>query len=504
MQRHTALALSILLLVLFPASARGADEKRVIPASLAQGDKAKGSVPGAPKQYNETYRPQFHFSPKTNWTNDPNGLMYYKGEYHLFFQHNPKGIKWGNMTWGHAVSKDLVHWKQLDHAIYPDKLGTIFSGSGVVDHDNTAGFQTGDEKVLVCIYTYAGRFGTPRQPFTQAIAYSNDRGRTWKKYAKNPVLGHIRASNRDPKVIWHGPTKRWVMALFLDKNDYVLFASKNLKEWTKLCDIRVPGAGECPDIFELPIDRNAQKTKWVFWGGNGNYLLGTFDGKTFKFDSGPHKIKWGKNYYAAQTFSDIPASDGRRIQIAWMAGGKYPGMPFNQQMNFPVELTLRTTPKGPRLHFNPVKEIENTHTKKHAWADKPLKPGENLLDGLAGELFDIRAEIELGKAAEVGFTIRGQRVVYNVKGRKLISLGSAAPLEPKKGRITLQILVDRASVETFGNGGRRLIANCFLPDLANRSLGVFAVGGAAKIISLEVHELRSAWFPPEGIGGMKH
>ena len=142
-----------------------------------------------------------------NWTNDPNGMVYYKGEYHLFFQHNPSGINWGNMTWGHAVSPDMFHWTQLEHAIYPDKLGTIFSGSAVVDENNTAGFRTGQEKVLVCIYTSAG------SPFTQSIAYSNDRGRTWTKYEKNPVLKHIVGGNRDPKVFWHAPSKQWIMAL---------------------------------------------------------------------------------------------------------------------------------------------------------------------------------------------------------------------------------------------------------------------------------------------------
>ncbi len=188
--------------------------------------------------YNEKYRPQFHFTPRINWTNDPNGLVYYKGEYHLFFQHNPVGINWGNMTWGHAVSKDLMHWEQLDHAIEPDDLGTIFSGSAVVDWNNTSGFQMGKENVLVAFYTSAGEHAPVKVPFTQSIAYSNDRGRTWIKYEKNPVIGHIRAKNRDPKVVWYEPTKEWIMALYLDGNDFILLTSKNLKEWTKIQDIK--------------------------------------------------------------------------------------------------------------------------------------------------------------------------------------------------------------------------------------------------------------------------
>ncbi|MCX5673194.1 MAG: glycoside hydrolase family 32 protein [Planctomycetota bacterium] len=463
------------------------DGTLTIQSSCTQSNEAKGVLMITDKLYQETYRPQFHFTPAKNWTNDPNGLIFYKGEYHLFFQHNPTGINWGNMTWGHAVSPDMVHWTQLDHAIHPDTLGTIFSGSGVVDWANTAGFQAGDEKVLVAIYTSAGK------PFTQSIAYSNDRGRTWTKYEKNPVLGHVAGDNRDPKVLWHEPTKKWVMALYLDKNDYALFGSPNLKDWTRLCDVPMPGSGECPDFFELPVDGDAGNTRWVFWGANGAYLLGTFDGKTFTKESGPHPSNWGGNCYAAQTWSDVPKSDGRRLQIAWMNGGKYPGMPFNQQMSFPCELTLRTTPDGIRLYRRPVREIETIHARKHAWSNQALKPGENPLATLAGELFEIRAEIEPGRAAEVGFTLRGEKVHYDVGKKTVACLSKTAPLPPEKGRIRLQVLLDRTSIEVFGNDGLISMPTCFLPDLANRSLGLYAVGGEAKIVSLEVYELKSAW-----------
>ena len=324
-------------------------------------------------RYHESFRPQFHFSPRKNWTNDPNGLVFYKGEYHLFFQHNPTGINWGNMTWGHAVSPDLVHWTQLENAIHPDKLGTIFSGSAVVDWNNTAGFQTGDEKVIVCIYTSAGK------PFTQSIAYSNDRGRTWTKYDENPVLKHIIGGNRDPRVFWHAPSKKWVMALYLDRDKYGLFGSRNLKEWTKLSDVPPCGASECPDMFELPVDGDTQNTRWVFWGGNSNYLIGKFDGTTVTKEAGPFRFEFGNNYYAAQTYNDIPKEDGRRIQIAWMKGGRYPGMPFNQQMSFPSVLTLRTLPEGIRLCREPVGEIEKLHDKQHTFKDLLLKPGDDPL-----------------------------------------------------------------------------------------------------------------------------
>jgi len=445
------------------------------------------------KLYQETYRPQFHFTAKKNWLNDPNGLVYYKGEYHLFFQHNPKGLKWGPNTWGHAVSPDLVHWRQLEHAIEPGELGWIWSGSAAVDWKNSGGFQTGDEKVLVAFYTTGDSIVKPEKPCVQCIAYSNDRGRTWTKYHKNPVLGHIVAHNRDPKVIWHEPTEKWVMALFLDANDFALFSSPNLKEWTRLCDVHLPNTGECPDIFELPVDGDAENTKWVFWGGNGNHYIGTFDGSKFKAESGVLWADWGANFYAAQTWSDIPKSDGRRIQIAWMSGGKYPDMPFNQQMSFPCELSLRTTPDGIRLFRKPVKEIETIHEREHSINDQTLKPGENLLSNTSGDLFDIRAEIDLNDATEVGFNVRGEKVQYNVADKQLSCLEKAAHLEPLQNKIKLQILVDRTSIEVFGNEGRVSMSSCFVPDQENTRLGIYASGGEAAVVSMGVYELRSAW-----------
>jgi len=447
------------------------------------------------KLYGETYRPQFHFSPAKNWTNDPNGLVYYEGEYHLFFQHNPFGINWGNMTWGHATSRDLVHWKERAPALHPDKLGTIFSGSAVVDFADTAGFQKGDEKVIVCIYTSAG--GTSPEstgrPFTQSLAYSNDRGVTWTKYEKNPVLGHVAGSNRDPKVIWHEPTKKWVMALYLDGNDYALFGSKDLKEWTKLCDVAMPGTGECPDFFELPVDGDPGRKLWVFWGANGNYRLGTFDGATFKPKTDVIRSLWGANDYAAQSYSDIPDSDGRRIQISWMNGGRYPGMPFNQQMGFPRELTLRTTPQGVRLFMMPVREIEGIRSAKKDWKDTALKADGPALPLGEGELWDIEAELDPGSAQEVGLRVRGLEIVYDTRAKTLACLGKTAPLEAADGRISLRVLVDRTSIEIFAGGGLVAMCSCFLPDLLARSLDAFARGGEARIAALALHELKSAW-----------
>jgi sucrose-6-phosphate hydrolase SacC (GH32 family) len=484
---------------------------------IVQSDTAKAEV-RAPlilstaELYNETYRPQFHFTAQKGWLNDPNGLVFYAGEYHLFFQHNPLGVNWGNMTWGHAVSPDLMHWQQLAHALEPDALGTMFSGSAVVDWHNTAGFQDGPEKTLVAIYTAAGGTSdaSKGRPFTQCIAYSNDRGRTWKKFDANPVLKNITEGNRDPKVFWHEPTRRWIMALYVDAPDgdarddkgksklirtIQFFGSPDLKNWTYLS--RVDHFFECPDLFELPVDGDRKETRWVLFGADGNYLIGRFDGTTFTKESGKHTGDWGRNFYAAQTYSDIPAADGRRILIGWMTGGKYPSMPFNQQMTFPAELTLHRGADGLRLHKLPVHEITGLHAKTHAWKDTTVMPGENPLATLSGDLFDTEAEIEPGEAKEFGFTVRGTKVIYSVADKKLSCLGKSADLAPVNQRIRLRLLVDRTSLELFANEGRVVFSSCFLPRPDERALAFFAVGGPAKLTSLHVHELKSAWSKPD-------
>lgn len=462
---------------------------------IEQGIAAKAEPLVTDKLYQETWRPQFHFTAKKSWLNDPNGLVFYKGEYHMFFQHVPVWGVPGNQTWGHAISRDLVHWEQLAHAILPDQYGPIWSGSAVVDWRNTAGFEQGREKALVAIYTSAGGQSAESkgQPFTQRLAYSRDRGRTWTKYEQNPVLPQIVSENRDPKVVWHAASRRWIMALYKTGNTFGLFSSPDLKAWTPLHDIKLPGGAECPDIFPIALDGKARNPRWVITSANGQYVVGKFDGRRFSKESGPHRADWGKNFYAVQTYSDIPKSDGRRIQIAWMAWAKYPGMPFDQQMSFPCELTLRSLPEGPRLYRVPAREISSLHGREHSWTNQAIRPGENLLAGVTGDLLDIRAEIELAEAAEVGFKLRGEPVHYSLVERKLSCLGQAAPLDPLANRIQLQILLDRTSLEVFSNNGRVSLSSCFLPDRSNHTVELYANGGAARLVKLAVWELRSAW-----------
>ena len=464
-----------------PAGSKGFD-------SVYQAD----SYVGEQNVYREKLRPQFHFTSRRGWNNDSNGMVYYDGEYHLFYQHNPFGWNWGNMTWGHAVSTDMIHWTELGDAIHPDRLGTIFSGSAVVDINNTAGFQTSDEKVIVCIYTSAGGTNpmSKDQPFTQSIAYSNDRGRTWTVYEDNPILGHINGGNRDPKVIWHTPTGQWVMALYLDDREMGFFTSKDLKSWEFQSKIKC--FHECPELFALPVDGDRNNEKWILYGGSGEYLIGNFDGTHFVSEEGPIPFHHGNCFYASQTFSDIPKTDGRRIQIAW-GRVKMTDMPFNQMMLFPVTLTLRTTEEGPRMFAQPVREIEKLQKNILQWKNKTLKPGDNLLSGLSGELIHIRAELRVDEARETGFVIRDIPVVYNVQKQELSCQGKTASLKPVDGGIRLELLVDHTSIEIFGNDGRVYMPIGVILADNSKSLEIFTKGGNTEIKSLEICELNSAW-----------
>ena len=442
--------------------------------------------------YKEKLRPQLHFTSRRGWNNDSNGMVYYDGEYHLFYQHNPYGWNWGNMTWGHAVSTDMIHWTELGDAIHPDRLGTIFSGSAVVDVNNTAGFQTSDEKVIVCIYTSAGGRNpmSKGQPFTQSIAYSNDRGRTWTVYEGNPILGHINGGNRDPKVIWHTPTAQWVMALYLDDRDMAFFTSKDLKSWEFQSKIKC--FHECPELFALPVDGDKDNEKWILYGGSGEYLVGHFDGKEFKSESDAIRFHYGNCFYASQTFTNIPKSDGRRIQIAW-GRVKMPDMPFNQMMLFPVTLTLRKTEDGPRMRAEPIREIGRLHGSSQRWRNKILKPQDNLLSDLSGELFHIRAVLRIGDALETGFVIRETPVVYNIEKQELSCQGNKASLKPVDGKIHLELLVDRTSIEIFGNGGRVYMPIGVILADNSKSLDIFTKGGNTEVESLEIRKLNTAW-----------
>lgn len=440
--------------------------------------------------YRESLRPQFHFTSRRGWLNDPNGLVFFNGEYHLFYQHNPYGWNWGNMHWGHAISKDLVHWKELPVALYPDEHGTMYSGSVVVDWNDTAGFQTGKEPALVAMFTAAGR------PFTQGLAYSNDRGRTWTKYESNPVIGHLDAENRDPKVVWYAPEQKWVMSLFLDGSDFSIFESHDLKQWEKLDDFKLSGDSECPNFFEMPLDGDKHNTRWVFFGANGVYVVGKFDGHAFTPETQPQRIQNGNCWYASQVFADIPEQDGRCILMPWGRlpdGEIFRGMKFNQMMGLPVELLLTSSAESPSIQVHPVRELKSLRGRTHQIKPQPITADVNLLAGIEGDLFEIEVEIAVGSAKEIVFDIRGVEVTYDVATQQLSCLGKHAELSAKDSKISLHIFVDRGSVDIYGAGGQLYMPMASTMSPLNRTLRLSCTGGEGSIHSLRVHELKSAW-----------
>ena len=455
------------------------------------------TYPGEDEVYTEKLRPQLHFSSKRGWNNDPNGMMYYKGEYHLFYQHNPYSALGGNMTWGHAVSKDIIHWEELGDAIHLDEYGTIFSGSGVVDWNNTTGFQTGDEPPLITIFTYSGAVDagpwSEGELFTQAIAYSNDRGRTWTKYEGNPVQGRVRGDNRDPKVIWWEETKEWVIILWLDTGQMAFFRSEDLKRWELQSIFESGAANECAELFQLAVDGDESNKKWIFYGGTGDYYIGDFDGSKYTPEGKITRYSYGNCFYASQTFSDVPKEDGRRIQMGWGLN-HVTGMPFDQMMTFPVVLTLHTTEEGLRMFPNPVEEIENLYAKEHEWTNVAIPAdGSVPAPGVEGELFDIEAVFDVGDAEELGLSIRGEEIVYNAREELLIFGESKAPLKAKDGNIRLRCIVDRTSIEIFANGGRIYMPCKFRPEDAEKTIAAFARGGEAEFTSIKIRELESIW-----------
>ena len=441
--------------------------------------------------YREPLRPQFHFTSRRGWLNDPNGLVFYAGEYHLFYQHNPDGWNWGNMHWGHAISKDLVHWKELPIALYPDEHGTMFSGSAIVDWNNTAGFQTGKDPALVAMFTAAGR------PFTQGLAFSNDRGRTWTKYQNNPVLNHIVAENRDPKVVWYAPENKWVMSLYLDHNDYAIFASRDLKSWEKLSDFKLQGDSECPNFFPIPLDGNTNDQRWIFFGANGVYSVGRFNGHEFTPEAQPQRLNNGNCWYASQVFSDIPAKDGRCILLPWGRlpdGEIFRGMKFNQMMGLPVELTLRSAGSGnSMIKVNPAKELVSLRKRTHTIKPQPLGADSNPLVGIKGDLFEIEAILKIAGSGETTFDLRGVPVVYHAASQKLSCLGHESTVAQKDGQISLRIFVDQNSVDILGDEGRLYMPMAMRMAPENHSLKLSCKGGYAEVVLLKVHELKSAW-----------
>lgn len=443
-------------------------------------------ITGQDSFYREVNRPQFHFSSKRGWNNDPNGLVYLNGIYHLFYQHNPYEIFWENMHWGHATSPDLIHWEEQGDVLFPDTLGMMFSGSAIVDHRNTAGFQKGNEKVLVAFYTahLPGRE-------TQCLAYSNDNGRTWTKYQGNPLIdSHEKwdsGNTRDPRVFWHEESGRWVMVLF-EKDGHSIYTSDNLKEWTFRS--HQTGFWECPELIRLPVDGDSNHTKWVMYGASGTYFIGDFDGEKFTIESGKHRYYAGA-MYAAQTYNNLPGSSGQVVQIGW-GQISHPGMPFNQMMTIPTELSLRSTRNGIRLFSRPISNIKALYMDTQEWTDITIDQANEELQKLRGDLWHIRLEVEMVEGVAFDLHLHGKSIAtYDFNHNKLNGVFYEGD-KIERQRINLEILVDRTSVEVFADDGKMTVVSA-RPEALNEEGLKFVPRDEVIIRHLEVNRLRSIW-----------
>lgn len=499
--------------------------------------------------YAEQHRPQFHFSPPQQWMNDPNGMVYFEGEYHFFYQHYPDSNVWGPMHWAHAVSPDMVHWENLPIALYPDSLGYIFSGSAVVDWNNTSGFGQDGKPPLVAIYTYhnmpAEKAG--RQDFqTQAIAYSNDRGRTWVKYTGNPVLSNPEKDRdfRDPKVIWDEGSKQWVMALAVGEHAE-FWGSQDLKKWAHLSDFGKEwgthgGVWECPDLFPMTVDGSGEQ-KWVLimninpGGPNGGsatqYFVGDFDGKSFRLDPGFDPavsngkavwLEYGRDNYAGVTWSDVPKSDGRRLLIGWMSNWDYatvvPTTAWRSAATLARSLTLVKTSAGYRLRSQPVRELESLRVKSHDLAATEISAPLDLTGtiGFPPTLSEMELTFELPDGASGTFGVElsnskneRYRIGYNAASGQYFSdrtkagdvsfsdkFATGAHLAPRPSKdktVRLHLFFDAASAELFADNGETVMTEIFFPAEDFDRVKLFAEGGKARLINGRVHQLKSIW-----------
>ena len=453
------------------------------------------------KYYNEKYRPQYHFSPEKDWLFESCGIVFFRGDYHLFYQNVAISNKILNNRLGHAVSKDLIHWQHLPYAFTPDEKATDMAscrpmtGSAVIDSLNVTGLQQKGDKPMLVFYSDSEG--------NQNLAFSTDKGSTWSKYAKNPLISNPARDSQDPKVFYHAPTGKWVLAFYSRKADEAksggmsIYTSPDLLNWKYSSFLE--GIGECPDLFEVAFEGKPSEKKWVVSSGEGDYRIGNFDGLTFQPETEIRKLDYGKNFYASQTVSNAP--DGKVIQLAWMRGGEYPEMTFNGQMSFPMELSLRSTKNGPVMCRKPISTLKSLFDHELLKKDKNLIPGikGNLLGGIKGDAIYIKAVLQPKSSDSFGIIVRngkqasGTDIHYDTAKKVLDVNGAKMALEPVDGKIMLEVLLDRSSIEILGNNGETGITTSFLPVQKEDEMVLYTQGGELFVESLEVHSLKSAW-----------
>ena len=473
--------------------------------------------------YKEQYRPRFHFSPAINWCNDPNGLVYNNGTYHLFYQHNPFGNVWGHMTWAHAVSKDLVHWKHLPIAIPEENGIMIFSGTCVVDKNNTSGFGKNGKVPMVAVYT--GHIENVNQ--SQHIAYSLDNGITWTKYNRNPVLDLGKKDFRDPKIFWYEPKKFWVMALMFPVEHFVQFySSKNLKTWNHLSDFGpagdTTGVWECPDLTQMPVEGMPGKKKWVLQtsqNGSMQYFIGEFDGTTFTNENPVNKIvrpDYGPDYYAAIAYNQLPAAH-LPTSIGWLNNWNYandiPTTPWKGAMSLPRNMSVQKINNEWVLMQKPVAALQSLRTK--AWELKNETINETKLLPVKSQQFEMEIMIEpsakstsglrIAKSGnsffEIGYDAAKQLLYidrsksgarsFNKNFEKLSRFETTLALLNRQ--LQLHIFFDHSIVEVFANNGEAVLTAQIFPAESDNGIELFSTGRKSKILKSTIWKIKSIW-----------
>lgn len=481
--------------------------------------------------YKEPYRPQYHFSPHHNWTNDPNGLVYFKGEYHLFYQYNPMGNTWGHMSWAHAVSKDLVHWQSLPLAIPEDEKNMIFSGSCVVDKNNSSGFaQKPGQIPMVAVYT-AHIIPDKSKPDdymqTQHLAYSLDNGRTWTKYAGNPVLDLHKKDFRDPKVFWYEPGKKWIMVTVLPNEHIMQFhGSSDLKTWSHLSDFApagdISGIWECPDLLQVPINGQPGKSKWVLMNSQQftmQYFVGEFDGTVFHNENPADTIlrpDYGPDFYAGVTYNNLP-SDQDPVLIGWANNWKYaqaiPTSPWRSAMSLPRSLRLKKAGNTWTVLQQPVKALQTLRGTPVEWKNKSIS--SELAFPAKGQVIELDAELIPAAAGVCGIRLAagdGQAIIisYDASSQQLTidrsktgnihfdnqfaNVSSATARVPlQAGKLRLHAFLDKSILEVYANDGATVLTTQLFPAANLDGIVFFSEKGVTKIQTVKVWPLHSVW-----------
>ena len=445
--------------------------------------------------YRNHLRPMVHFTSRYGWNNDPNGLIYADNAYHMFYQHNPAGTRWGNMHWGHAASGDLVRWVEKPEALYPDEHGTMFSGSAVADYDNVTGLKEGDFTPILLYYTAAGGNSllSAGQPFAQYMAYSTDGGVTFRKYSDTPVLPHIVGANRDPKIVWADELNAWIMALYLDGHDYHLFSSADLLHWDEFQTITLPEDAECPDFYPLRCQETGERL-WVLSGASDTYLVGLLSENGFHpiQEAIPYRLGGGGSY-AAQTFW---GTGERVIKIAW-GQMDAPGAQFNSQMLFPVDVTLHRGSDGKyRLATNPIPAMQSLHVMD-VRVDKCASRKCPLRYQLKGSAYDLTIRVGYD-AGPVQCEVYGISLTIDPSAGKIVLPGREIPLsytwDAPCREHEIRLVIDTISLEVFADGGRIYTALQVYPDFTRDQLLLHpAAEDVREDITVDLAPLHRIW-----------